>query len=387
MEQERSASAQGGTTGSPLAEAGAQYWSLFTANPHAAFWLDCQGRFLAANPAAVSLTGWSADELTEMGFDEVIHPDDLPRVMAAFLDVLAGHRRSVEARMRHRDGHVFDLSLTAVPITEGEEVVGVHGIAEDVTERNQTRRRLAESQAALLAANAEADTAKATFLANMNHEVRTPLTSLIGYLELLTETELSDCQSTFVDTIARSGQRLLDLVDDLLDLSALESGAVGLRREPMAVRRVLGAAAERVADLARQRGLAFSVSLGGDVPATVLGDATRLIQVLGDLLDNAVKFTDEGAVALEVSRGDAGPGAGQVLRFAVRDTGIGIPEAQRARLFEPFTQGDTSDTRRHGGAGVGLAVVRRAVDLMGGTITVESSERGSVVTVEVPFEQ
>nr|WP_246283735.1 ATP-binding protein [Nocardioides perillae] len=372
---------------------GEHYRSFFSANPHPAFWLDRDGNYLASNPAGAAISGYSESELCQMTFLDVIHGDDLPQVLAAFGEVLEGGHRTVDARMRHRDGRVFDLAITAVPVVERGEVVGVHGVAEDVTERNDARRRLAESQAALRQATAEARAIKAAFVANVNHEVRTPLTSVLGYLELLGETDLEPCQQTFVETISRSSQRLLHLVDELLDYGALEAGTVQLAADPFDPRRIAAGATRRVADLAERDGIELHCAIDEAVPARVVGDAGRLEQVLGDLLDNAVKFTDEGRVDLEVGLvpavelGASASGEGRTwLRFEVRDTGIGIPADQRVQLFEAFSQGDATMTRRHGGAGLGLAVARQMVTLMGGSITVDSVVgHGSTFRVDVPL--
>lgn len=369
---------------------GERYRSFFSANPHPAFWLGRDGRFLAANPAGARISGWSESELRGMSFADVVHPDDLPQLLAAFAEVLAGQHRTVDARMCRRDGRVLDLAVTAVPVVEEGRVVGVHGLAEDVTERNDARRRLAESQAALRRATAEARALKATFVANVNHEVRTPLTSVLGYLELLAETDLTPSQQAFVDTIGRSSQRLLHLVDELLDYGALESGSVRPATDPFDVRRVAAAASERVSDRAERGGLALRCTVAAAVPARVLGDAGRVESVIGELLDNAVTFTDEGSVDLLVDVvpaaevGEADPRSW--VRFEVRDTGIGIGPVERRQLFEPFSRGDTTMNRRLGGAGLGLAVVRQAVALMGGSISVESVVgRGSAFRVDLPL--
>ena len=365
------------------AESAERYRSLFAFNPHATFSLDLEGKFVDANPAGQELSGYSFDELCGMPFADLLGEDDLERVGLAFLEVLARQPRQLDAGLRHRDGHRVELRVTAVPVVVAGEVVGVHGIAEDVTEAHRLRAELEAARRAAEAARVTAEQASATkslFLANMSHEVRTPLTSVLAANEMLEDLELDDPAGHLVRTIDRSGRRLLRLVNDLLDFHQLEQSTLELVDEPFDLRRTLVEVAAGVDALPEGGGVDFTWAVAEDVGARWCGDAFRVSQVLANLVQNAVKFTGEGDVRLEVRTVPGGVG------FDVHDTGVGIAADVAAQLFEPFTQADASTTRPHGGAGLGLAICRELTDLMGGSLTVASEVGvGSTFTLEVPL--
>ncbi|GIV60908.1 MAG: hypothetical protein KatS3mg043_1997 [Rhodothermaceae bacterium] len=217
----------------------------------------------------------------------------------------------------------------------------------------------------------EATRAKSDFLANMSHEIRTPLNGVIGMIELLRETPLTDEQRQYVDTIHASGEALLNLINDILDLSKIEAGRLELEQAPFALWDLIEGALDVIALRAAEKGVALAAEVAPDVPARLLGDLTRLRQILVNLLGNAVKFTEEGEVVLSVAATREDEGTVR-LHFAVRDTGIGIPADRLEQIFETFTQADSTTTRRYGGTGLGLAISRRLSRMMGGTIRAES---------------
>lgn len=369
----------------PWAESDERYRSLFDYHPHAAFSLDLEGRYLDANAVGVRLAGYSLAQLRTMDFGQVICPEDLPRVTAVFEDVLRRRPRQVEARIAHRDGTLIDLLITAVPVVVDDEVVGVHGVAEDVTEANRMRRELEEARRTAELAKA----AKSLFLANMSHEVRTPLTSVLAANELLEDLELGAPAEGLVAMIDRSGHRLLRLVNDLLDFSQLERSALEVVPGSFRPRLLVAETLQEVATVAEQKGVELGSSVADDVPDVLHGDALRIAQVLTNLLDNAVKFTDTGTVrllvGLEQHTGDTGLATSRV-RFDVVDPGVGIPADQVSHLFESFTQADASVTRAHDGAGLGLAICRELVELMGGELALASEPgSGSTFTVLLPL--
>ena len=220
---------------------------------------------------------------------------------------------------------------------------------------------------------AEAATrAKSEFVASVSHEIRTPMNGILGMCQLLESSELSPRQREYLTQMRRSSDQLLHLVNDVLDMSKIEAGKVELEIRPFELPAGVEALASSYAVRAREKGLLLTVDLAPDVPTVVVGDASRLGQVLSNLLDNAIKFTREGRIDVRVSVDDRTDGD-VVLRFVVADTGIGIPEAKQAAIFDAFSQEDASTTRRYGGTGLGLSICRHLVKLMGGSIHVDSA--------------
>ncbi|MFA6299952.1 MAG: ATP-binding protein, partial [Nocardioides sp.] len=250
-----------------------------------------------------------------------------------------------------------------------------------VAEREWAAQDLAAARDQALSASR----AKSEFLATMSHEIRTPLNGVLGLSELLGRTELTPHQQRLADGVDHAGRALLALVNDILDLSKIEAGRLDLEEVDFDPRTVVEQSAALVADLARDKHLELVVSSAGDMPAQVRGDPVRFGQVITNLASNAVKFTSEGEVAIRAT-GEVGPGGARV-RVEVRDTGVGIDPDAASRLFEPFTQADSSTTRQYGGTGLGLAISRRIVDAMGGEIGVTSEEGvGSTFWFTVDFD-
>ena len=299
-------------------------------------------------------------------------------------------RSAIQAAIDHGTPYDLELPLVTVggrhnwvrAIGEAYRPAGVtlklRGALQDITETHNHRQDLAAAkEAAEAAARAKAD-----FLANMSHEIRTPMNAVIGMSELLQSTPLTPEQTEFVSTIRTSGEALLSLIKDILDFSKIDAGRLELERQPVELRPCIEAAIELSARPASAKGLELLVHIEPDVPPVILGDPTRLRQILTNLVNNAVKFTPSGKVLVNVSRTPAGR-----LLFAVRDTGIGIPAERRDRLFQSFSQIDSSITRQYGGTGLGLAICSRLVTLMRGRIWVDSTPGlGSTFSFEIPLQ-
>ncbi len=274
------------------------------------------------------------------------------------------------------------VRVMGVAETRNGVVTRLYGAMQDVT----MMREAEELRISALEAEAAASRAKADFLSNMSHEIRTPMNGVIGMTELLLDTPLQPMQREFADTIRSSATALLGIVNDILDFSKMESGKLEIERVDMSVRECVEDVGMTLAAQANGRDVEVVVNVDPGVPDRLLGDAVRLRQVLMNLGGNAIKFTSKGEVVIEVFPVALRSGRA-LLSFEVRDTGVGMPPETIKRLFEPFTQGDTSSTRQHGGTGLGLTIVRGLVGLMDGQLDVTSSPgRGSVFSFTLPFD-
>jgi PAS domain S-box-containing protein len=356
--------------------------SLIESNIDALMTIDPAGIITDVNKQTEALTGCTRDELIGAPFKDCF--TDPARAEAGIKRVLA--EKSVtdyELTARARDGKQTVVSYNATTFYDrSRNLQGVFAAARDVTERKRVELELQQAKAAAESASRT----KSDFLASMSHEIRTPMNAIMGIADLLAKTALTPEQDKFVQIFRRSGDNLLNLINDILDLSKVEASQLDLERTGFSLSDHLEKVMEMVAPRAQEKSLTLVCEIAPGVSNELVGDPTRLRQVLLNLLGNAIKFTESGSVSLRVEPDDddAVPTA---LRFTVTDTGIGIAHDKLDRVFERFTQADSSTTRRFGGSGLGLTISRRLVELMGGRIWVESQvEEGSLFAFAVPFE-
>ena len=306
----------------------------------------------------------------------------LRRVRAASDDIGAG-RFATRVRVEHRD----EIGMLARSINEMAEQLEHHDrhLNEQVRERT---RELQEATTEALRAAAEAEEAnraKSVFLANMSHEIRTPMNGVVGLAELLGEAELGDQERQWVELIRFSGDHLMRIINEMLDLAKVEAGRLQLDAESFDPREVVHRAVSLFEEQAAEKTVTLSVGVGADVPATLQGDRTRVAQVLANLVGNAVKFTDRGRVEVRVDLVETND-EGTLLLFEVEDDGIGIAPEAIERIFDPFVQADETTTTRFGGTGLGLSISSQLVELMGGRIAVDSEvDKGSLFSFTALF--
>ena len=367
---------------------------LILDNAHDAFVaMSADGLIAEWNRQAEITFGWPRAEAVGRVLSETIIPPQFreahSRGLARFLATGEGPllNRVLEVPALRRDGGEFPAEISIAPVRLGEQYLFAAFIR-DVTERKRAEEELHRAKEAAEAANR----AKDEFLANVSHEIRTPMNAILGMTELVLDTPLDEDQRQGLKTVKSAADSLLGIINDLLDFSKIEAGKLELVPADFSLREAVGDTLRALAVRAHKKGLELIYQVQPDVPDALVGDAGRVRQVLLNLVGNAVKFTDEGEVVVrvEINQGDGPPpppGAGEVgLRFTVRDTGIGIPPDQQARIFRAFEQEDTSTTRKYGGTGLGLTIASRLVALMGGTITVDSAPgRGSTFAFTARF--
>ncbi|MEO5940991.1 MAG: response regulator [Candidatus Limnocylindrales bacterium] len=348
------------------------YASLVEVSPVAVVTMDPDERVSAWNPAATTLFGYAPDEAIGRRIDKLILRSDELRAEGRDLarKAVGGRVQRIGQRMR-KDGSLVDVEILMVPLVVEDEPLGFYAIYHDISELQAARREADD-----------ANQAKSSFLAAMSHEIRTPMNAVIGMSGLLTDTRLDAEQRDYAETIRTSGEALLTIINDILDFSKIEAGRIELDAAPFALAGTIEGALDVMGPIAAGKGVDLVYDPAPDLPVNLVGDAGRVRQIVLNLLSNAIKFTERGEVVLSVG-GDVLPapeGAGSAaadrpwaLRLDVRDTGIGIPPDRIGRLFQSFSQAEASISRRFGGTGLGLAISRRLAELMGGSMTAESS--------------
>jgi len=337
--------------------------ALVETSPVAITTLDLEGRVVGWNPGAERLFGYTQAEAIGRPLEDLVaRPEIREEIRAGLRQTRHGERLRAITRRARKDGTLVDVEISATPVIVDGREVGVIGIYHDISALLEARR---EAEAA--------NEAKSAFLATMSHEIRTPMNAVIGMSGLLLNTPLTDEQREYAEVVRQSGDALLTVINDILDFSKIEAGRLELEAQPFDLRECVEGALDLVATRAAEKGIDLAYLIADGTPPGVMGDVTRLRQILLNLLSNAVKFTERGEVVLTVSAAPAAAAPALYdLTFTVRDTGIGIPADRVDRLFQSFSQVDASTTRRYGGTGLGLAISQRLTELMGGRITVTS---------------
>ncbi|HYD47985.1 MAG TPA: response regulator, partial [Terriglobales bacterium] len=346
-----------------------RFRSLSAASPIGIFETDRDGRLAYVNSRWCEIAGISAEQALGSGWVSAVHHDDLEMVLQEHADLIrSGAQRAIEFRMHNPNRETRWVSARSNPVAaDAGEITGHVGTVEDITARKKFELELAEARDRAL----DAARLKSEFLANMSHEIRTPMNAIIGMTDMALDTELQAEQRDYLETVRSSAMALLTLINDILDVSKIESGRLTLDTTPFELRNGLNDVLRTLAVRAHQKGLELACDVAADVPDGVVGDPGRLRQIVLNLVGNAIKFTENGEVVVRV-RVESHEPHQVVLHFAVADTGIGIASHQQSLIFAPFVQADGSMSRPYSGTGLGLTIASQLVELMGGRIWLDS---------------
>ena len=365
-------------------ESEARFRSYFELPLHGTCITSIEKCWLEVNARLCEILGYSLQEIVKMTWAEMTHSDDLAADEAQFARVLSGEieQYRLEKRFIRKDGSMVWTEISVGCVRRADGRVGyIVCVIEDISDRKGLEANLLHA----LDKAESANRAKSEFLAVMSHELRTPLDGVLGFAEMLSGTALDTEQREFVRIISDSSSRLLSVIQNILDFSSIEKGGTILESAPVLVADLMHRACQAASQGASAKGLEFRCEAAPEAPGQVVGDACLISQILSKLLDNAVKFTAKGSVVLRIAPGMADGRSS--LDFAVVDTGKGIAHGTLAHLFKPFTQADTSFHRPFEGAGLGLAIAQRLAEVMGGSITADSTpSQGSTFTFHLPWE-
>ncbi|MFT3783430.1 MAG: response regulator [Nibricoccus sp.] len=346
----------------------AQYREIFESASDFIFTIDLNGRFTSFNAAGEKLTGFPRERALQMYFRDLLLPEEVGQMPLLALKPDNEEAVTFQSRFKTNGGNIRWVETSMQLITKAGQPAGMLGVVRDITERKQIEETLRQARD-----TAEATTrAKSAFLANMSHEIRTPMNGVIGMSNLLLDTKLTREQTEIAETVKHSAESLLTILNDILDFSKIEAGRLQFDTADFDLREMVDGTMDLLASRAQEKKLDFGALVPYDLPCLVRGDPGRLRQVLLNLLGNSIKFTEKGEVFLTVSLEEETE-LGLRFMFRVSDTGIGLTDEAKDRLFKPFTQADESTSRKYGGTGLGLAISKQLVELMDGQIGVEST--------------
>ncbi|WP_417835348.1 CHASE domain-containing protein [Thalassospira tepidiphila] len=363
---------------------------ILAAAPEAMLVIDDQGIITLANDQAGSTFAYDTDELLGRSVSIFVRPQDVAAHEAGMRQYmtnpgLVAMGRDREIIAQRKDGSTFPIEINLAPAQLSGQTIVIVSLRDLTEARRAEAVLLAAKEAAL-----KASEAKGAFMANISHEIRTPLNAIIGLTSLLFDDDLPDRHRDYLNKINLAGRSLLGIVNDVLDLAKIEADEMTLERVVFAPKEKLTEIETVLKNQAESAGINLISEIGPGVPDLVIGDGNRLGQILTNLLGNAIKFTEKGSVTLKaelVESQNPDTADNVTLHFSVTDTGIGIPEDVQAKLFQPFSQADSSTSRKFGGTGLGLSIVRKMADLMGGTCSLVSEPgKGSTFAVTIPFE-
>lgn len=338
--------------------------------------LNSQQKLVACNPAFENLFGYKTEEVVGRNVDALVNLDHSDQTDTYTQQAYRGSVAHGFDRRLRKDGSLVDVEIFAVPVLADDEQPGALKLYHDVTQLVLARREAEE-----------AARAKSDFLANMSHEIRTPMNGVMGMLGLVLDTELTEEQRDLLSTALQSAESLLSLLNDILDFSKIEAGHMDLELINFNLRTTVEGVADTLAQRAEDKGLEMACLIHHNIPPLLRGDPGRLRQILMNLVGNAIKFTQHGEVIIHVKL-ESEIKNEVVIKFAVEDTGIGIPKERQGALFERFIQADSSTTRKYGGTGLGLAISKQLAELMGGQVSVESEPgKGSTFSFTARFQK